>query len=88
VTELSDIEGAGLELTASDEEIRAAVEEAADELGMDADRVSEEVAYILDSGSGRVNNEGVAGSAAASNAETHDDPRLEALEVFKLRQQL
>jgi len=88
MTKLEDIEGAGLELTASDEEIQAAVEEAAEDLGMTPETVSEEVAFILDSGSGRVNNEGVAGSAAATNADTQDDPRLEALEVFKLRQEL
>jgi hypothetical protein len=86
VTKLTDIEGA--EFTADDEEVQAAVEDAAVELGMDPEKVSEEVAYILDSGSGRVNNEGVAGAAAAVNEDTADDPRLEALEVFKLRQEL
>jgi hypothetical protein len=86
MTKLTDIEGA--EFTADDEEVQAAVEDAATELGMDPETVSEEVAYILDSGSGRVNNEGVAGAAAAVNQDTADDPRLEALEVFKLRQEL
>ncbi|MFB6178396.1 MAG: hypothetical protein ABEI77_01570 [Halorientalis sp.] len=86
MTKLKDIEGA--DFTASDERIEAAVEDAAAELGMDPKKVSEEVAYILDSGSGRVNNEGVAGAAVGSNADTQDDPRLEALEVFKLRQEL
>jgi hypothetical protein len=86
MTALEDIEGG--EFTADDEEVQAAVEEAADELGMDPERVSEEVAFILDSGSGRVNNEGVGGAAAASNANNDDDPRLEALELFKLRQEL
>jgi hypothetical protein len=86
MTKLTDIEGA--EFTADDEEVQAAVEDAAAELGMDPETVSEEVAYILDSGSGRVNNEGVAGAAAAVNQDTADDPRLEALEVFKLRQEL
>jgi 8-oxo-dGTP pyrophosphatase MutT (NUDIX family) len=86
MTNLADIDGE--DFTASDDEIQAAVEEAAEELGMDPDTVSEEVAYILDSGSGRVNNEGVAGAAVGSNADTADDPRLEALEVFKLRQEL
>lgn len=86
MTKLTDIEGA--DFTASDEEIRTAVEDAATELGMEPEKVSEEVAYILDSGSGRVNNEGVAGAAMGVNADTADDPRLEALEVFKLRQEL
>jgi hypothetical protein len=86
MTKLTDIEGA--DFTADDEAVEAAVEDAAAELGMDPETVSEEVAYILDSGSGRVNNEGVAGAAAAVNEDTADDPRLEALEVFKLRQEL
>ena len=86
MTKLTEIEGA--DFTASDEEIAAAVEDAAADLGMDPETVSEEVAYILDSGSGRVNNEGVAGAAVGSNADTADDPRLEALEGFKLRQEL
>ncbi len=86
MTKLTDIDGT--EFTASDEEIEAAVEDAAAELGMDSETVSEEVAYILDSGAGRVNNEGVAGAASGSNADTADDPRLEALEGFKLRQEL
>ncbi|WP_246987283.1 hypothetical protein [Halorientalis marina] len=86
MTKLTDIEGA--DFTADDAEVEAAVEDAAAELGMDPETVSEEVAYILDSGSGRVNNEGVAGAAAAVNEDTADDPRLEALEVFKLRQEL
>jgi CO/xanthine dehydrogenase Mo-binding subunit len=86
MTKLTDIEGA--DFTADDEAVEAAVEDAAAELGMDPEEVSEEVAYILDSGSGRVNNEGVAGTAAAVNEDTADDPRLEALEVFKLRQEL
>lgn len=86
MTKLQEIEGA--DFTAPDEEIEAAVADAADELNMDPERIHEEVAYILDSGSGRVNNEGVAGAAASANTEIHDDPRLEALELFKLRQEL
>jgi hypothetical protein len=86
VTKLADIDGG--DFTASDKEIEAAVADAAEELGMDPETVSEEVAYILDSGSGRVNNEGVAGAAVGSNSDTADDPRLEALELFKLRQEL
>jgi len=84
--DLTDIEGA--EFPASEEEIEAAVEEAAAELDMSSERIHEEVAYILDSGSGRANNEGVAGAATTDNADAHDDPRLEALDLFKLRQEL
>ncbi len=86
MTELTDIEGA--DFTADDEKIQAAVEEAADDLGMAPEKVEEEVAYILDSGTGRANNEGVAGAAAADNEDIDNDPRLEALEMFKLRQEL
>ncbi|MFB6082912.1 MAG: hypothetical protein ABEJ94_01540 [Halorientalis sp.] len=86
MTELTEIDGA--EFTASDEEIEQAIEAAAEDLGMSPERVAEEVAYILDSGTGRANNEGVAGAAASDNADTNDDPRLEALEMFKLRQEL
>ncbi|WP_299263008.1 hypothetical protein [Halorientalis sp.] len=86
MTELTDIEGA--EFTADDERIQEAVDEAADDLGMTPEKVEEEVAYILDSGTGRANNEGVAGAAAADNEDTDNDPRLEALEMFKLRQEL
>ncbi|SDF15003.1 hypothetical protein [Halorientalis regularis] len=86
MTELTDIEGA--DFTADDEKIQTAVEEAADDLGMTPEKVEEEVAYILDSGTGRANNEGVAGAAAADNEDTDNDPRLEALEMFKLRQEL
>ncbi|RXK48430.1 hypothetical protein [Halorientalis pallida] len=86
MTELKDIEGA--EFTASDDEIDDAIEEAADDLGMPPEKVEEEVAYILDSGTGRANNEGVAGAAASDNEDTNNDPRLEALEMYKLRQEL
>ncbi|WP_424019708.1 hypothetical protein ACOZ4N_09625 [Halorientalis pallida] len=86
MTELKDIEGA--EFTASDDEIDEAIEEAADDLGMAPEKVEEEVAYILDSGTGRANNEGVAGAAASDNEDTNNDPRLEALEMYKLRQEL
>jgi hypothetical protein len=86
MTKLTEIEGA--DFTATDEEVEQAVEDAAADLGMEPEKIHEEVAYILDSGSGRVNNEGVAGAAAGDNADTADDPRLEALEVFRFRQEL
>lgn len=86
MTRLTELDGDNF--TASDEEIEQAVEDTADELGMDPEAVHEEVSYILDSGSGRVNNEGVGGAAVGSNTDTEDDPRLEALEVFKFRQEI
>lgn len=88
MTKLTDVEMEGAEFAASDEEVEQAIEEAAEELNMDPEELSEEVAYILDSGTGRANNEGVAGGATAVNQDTADDPRLEALEVYKLRQEL
>ncbi|MFB6141734.1 MAG: hypothetical protein ABEJ30_00145 [Halorientalis sp.] len=86
MSRLTEFDGEDYE--ASDEEIEQAVEEAAEDLGMDPAKVHEEVAYILDSGSGTVNNEGVGGAAATANADTQSDPRLEALEVFKFRQEI
>lgn len=87
MTKLTEIEG-GAEFTASDEEIRQALEESADELGMSVEELSEEVAYILDSGTGVSNNEGVGGAALTDNPDAQKDPRLEALELYKLRKEI
>lgn len=87
MTDLTDIEGSG-EFTASDEEVREATEEAAEELGKPVDTVEEEVAYILDSGTGTATNEGVGGASVGSNASAQSDPRLEALEIYRLNEQL
>jgi len=86
MSRLTEMDGDGF--VASEEEIERAVEEAAADLGMDPEKVHEEVAYILDSGSGTVNNEGVGGAASGANADTEDDPRLEALEVYRFRQEI
>jgi len=87
MTDLTDIEGGG-EFTATDDEVREALEETAEELGRPVEDVEEEVAYILDSGTGTATNEGVGGVAVGSNASAASDPRLEALEVYKLNEQL
>lgn len=87
VTKLTEIEG-GAEFTASDEEIREALEEASEELGMSVEELSREVAYILDSGTGVSNNEGVGGVALSDNPSAQKDPRLEALELYKLRKEI
>ncbi|MDY7082249.1 MAG: hypothetical protein SXQ77_07575 [Halobacteria archaeon] len=86
MTKLTEIEGT--DFTASDEEIQEALEEAAEDLGKSVEEISEEVAYILDSGTGTANNEGVAGTGASANPDAEKDPRLEALEVYKLRQEI
>lgn len=85
--ELTEIEG-GAEYTASDDEIEQALEEASEELGESVEKISEEVAYILDSGTGVSNNEGVGGVALQDNPDAQKDPRLEALELYKLRQEI
>lgn len=87
MAKLTDLEGAD-EFTASDEDVEAAVEEVAEDLGMTPEAVHEEVAYILSSGSDTVLNEGVGGVGAGANADSQGDPRLEALEVFRLRQEI
>lgn len=87
MTDLTDIEGGG-DFTATDEEVREALEATAEELGRPVEDVEEEVAYILDSGTGTATNEGVGVVAVGSNSSAASDPRLEALEVYKLNEQL
>ncbi len=82
-----DIEGAG-DFTASDDEVREALEEAAEEVGEPVDTVEEDVEYILSSGTGAATNEGVAGAGMADNENAESDPRLEAIELYKLRRQI
>lgn len=82
---LTDIEG---EFPASDEEIEAAVNEAAEELGIDPETLEAEVAHILDTGTGSVTNEAVGGPTAVDNPDAAADPRLEAIELYTLQRQL
>lgn len=87
MTDLTELDG-GAAFTATEEEIEAALAAAADELGQDPDEIAEEVAYILDAGTGMSTNEGVGGVAMGANEDAADDPRLEALEVYKLNEEI
>lgn len=83
----------GASFTASEEEVEAAIEEAADELGQSFEEVRENVAYIVDStfeeeGVSTSFNEMVSGAGLEDDAESTGDPRLEALKMYKLRQRL
>lgn len=82
-----DIDDAG-EFTATDEEVREALEEAADEVGESVERVKEGVEHILSSGTGAATNEGVAGTGMSENEDAESDPRLEAVELYKLRREI
>lgn len=78
----------GASYTASDEEVDAAIREAAEENGVDPEDVYDDVTFILDAeGTGSVMSEGVAESVA-ENPDTQSDSRLEALDIWKMRQQL
>ena len=76
------------EFTASEEEIESALEEAAEETGETVEAVAEGVEHIMTSGTGVATNEGVAGAGAVDNDDTESDPRLEAIELYKLRRQI
>ncbi|WP_330630619.1 hypothetical protein [Halocatena halophila] len=83
----------GASFTATDEEVKAAIEETADELGQSPEEVHENVAYIMDStfeegGVSTSFNEMVSGSSLEDDHSSTGDPRLEALEMYKLRQKL
>jgi len=74
--------------TADDEEVNRRVAEAAEEHGVDPEEVYENVSFILDaSGDGSVTAEGVAVSAG-ENPDTESDSRLEALNIWEMRQGL
>ena len=83
----------GASFTASDEEVDEAIAEAADELGESEAEVRENVAYIMDStfeeeGVSTSFNEMVSGAGLDDDAESTGDPRLEALELYEMRQRL
>lgn len=82
---LTEIQG---DFPAEDAEIEAALESAADDLNMDPDQLEEEVAHILDTGTGKVTNEAIGGPTHVDNPDAESDPRLEALELYKLRNEL
>ncbi|MFC6960822.1 hypothetical protein [Halocatena marina] len=83
----------GAEFTATDEEVDQAIETAAEELGESPEEVRENVAYIMDStfeeeGVSTSFNEMVSGASLQDDTGSTGDPRLEALELYKLRQKL
>ena len=83
----------GASFTASDEEVDQAIAETADELNKTEEEVRNNVAYIMDStfeeeGVSTSFNEMVSGAALEDDIGSTGDPRLEALEMYKLRQKL
>lgn len=91
-TELTEL-SRGAEFTASEEEVIEAIEEAADELDQSFETVRENVAYIMDSsfdekGASTSFNESISGASLEHDEVGTGDPRLEALELYKLRQRI
>lgn len=83
----------GAEFTATEEEVVEAIEEAAEEFDEDFEEVRDNVAYIMDSsfddeGVSTSFNESVSGAALDVDETGTGDPRLEALEIYKLRQKV
>lgn len=83
----------GAEFTATDEEVEQAIETAAEELDKTPEEVRENVAYIMDStfeeeGVSTSFNEMVSGTSLEDDITSTGDPRLEALEMYKLRQKI
>lgn len=83
----------GASFTASDEEVDQAIAETADELDESEEEVRNNVAYIMDStfeeeGVSTSFNEMVSGAPLEDDIGSTGDPRLEALEMYKLRQKL
>lgn len=83
----------GAAFTASEEEVIEAIEAAADELNQDFEEVRDNVAYIMDSsfeeeGVSTSFNESISGASLDHDETGTGDPRLEALELYKLRQKV
>ncbi|MDY6778975.1 MAG: hypothetical protein SV760_00175, partial [Halobacteria archaeon] len=77
--------------TASEDEVEEAISEVADELGQSEEKVRSGIEDILDSADSEVStsfNESVAGTSFENDEVGEDDPRLEALELYKLRQKI
>ncbi|WP_436345009.1 hypothetical protein [Natronorubrum sp. FCH18a] len=91
-TELEEL-SRGAEFTASEDEVVEAIEDAAEELGQSFEEVRENVAYIMDStfddeGVSTSFNESISGASLEHDEVGTGDPRLEALELYKLRQRI
>lgn len=80
----------GAEFTASDEEVEEAIVDAAEELDESVETVRENVEYIMDQGEGISTsfNESVSGASLDHDEVGTGDPRLEALEIYKLRKKI
>lgn len=83
----------GAEFTASEEEVVEAMEEVAEEFDKEFEEVRDNVAYIMDSsfdddGPSTSFNESVSGAALDVDETGTGDPRLEALEIYRLRQRV
>jgi hypothetical protein len=83
----------GASFTASDEEVDEAIAEAAEELDESEEEIRDNVAYIMDSsfeeeGVSTSFNEMVSGASLEEDTHSTGDPRLEALEMYKLRQRV
>lgn len=83
----------GASFTASEEEVDEAIAEAADELDESEAEIRDNVAYIMDSsfeeeGVSTSFNEMVSGASLDEDSSSTGDPRLEALEMYKLRQRV
>ncbi|QLK27298.1 hypothetical protein HYG81_06775 [Natrinema zhouii] len=91
-TELQEL-SRGAEFTASEDEVIDAIEDTADELGQSFETVRDNVAYIMDStfdeeGVSTSFNESISGASLEHDEVGTGDPRLEALELYKLRQRI
>ncbi|MFP4632991.1 MAG: hypothetical protein ACOCT0_05085 [Halobacteriota archaeon] len=80
----------GAEFTASEEEVEDALEDAAEELGQPVEKVRENVESMMggDDDPATGFNESVTGASFAYDEVGEDDPRLEAIELYKLRQRI
>ncbi|WP_049997629.1 hypothetical protein [Halococcus sediminicola] len=83
----------GASFTASEGEVDEAIAEAADELDESEEEIRDNVAYIMDSsfeeeGVSTSFNEMVSGASLDEDTSSTGDPRLEALEMYKLRQRV
>jgi hypothetical protein len=81
----------GAEFTASDDEVEERVREVAEDVGQDPETVRENVEHMLDASGDNVStsfNESVSGESFDHDEVGEGDPRLEALELYRLRQSI
>ncbi|MFP4175473.1 MAG: hypothetical protein ACLFSW_06840 [Halobacteriales archaeon] len=81
----------GAEFTASDEEVEERIEEVAEEVGQSVETVRENVEHMLDASGDNVStsfNESLSGESLDHDEVGEGDPRLEALELYRLRQRI